>query len=123
MPTTRSNTTGANRLQMDEAPLNDLWSLDPATEAWARVEAQAGAPPSPRSFHSATAIGDKLYVFGGCGEAGRLSDLHEFCTTTVRRPPHQAGAQPLHGSPPHLLCGSRLCGAAHVAAAARRADA
>jgi N-acetylneuraminic acid mutarotase len=28
------------------------------------------------------AVGTKLYVFGGCGAAGRLSDLHAYDTTT-----------------------------------------
>lgn len=27
--------------------------------------------------------GTKLYVFGGCGESGRLADLHSFCTESM----------------------------------------
>jgi N-acetylneuraminic acid mutarotase len=35
-----------------------------------------------RSYHRMVAVGTTLYVFGGCGAAGRLSDLHAYDTTT-----------------------------------------
>lgn len=68
--------------------LNDMWSLDLTTEAWAPVE-HTGEVPCPRSFHAATSVGSKMYVFGGCGESGRLADLHEYCSEsrTWRRLP------------------------------------
>ena len=55
----------------------------------------AGAPV-PRSFHRATAVSNRLYVFGGCGADGRLADLHEYCADTERwtempRPPDLTG--------------------------------
>ncbi len=71
---------GREGVQMEEAALNDLWSFDLAAEAWAPVEFRAGDEPCPRSFHAATAIGEKLYIYGGCGSDGRLSDLYEYCT-------------------------------------------
>lgn len=36
--------------------------------------------PPRRSYHTMTAVGTKLYVFGGCGADGRLSDLWAFDT-------------------------------------------
>ncbi len=41
-------------------------------------------------------VGTKLYVFGGCGEAGRLNDLHCYDTETgawqqLPSSPHIAG--------------------------------
>ena len=59
-------------------PLNDLWQFEPATSQWTQIEPTRGAPPCPRSYHRAAALGDTLYVFGGCGESGRLADLHAF---------------------------------------------
>ena len=71
---------------MGEAALDDLWAFDPEAEAWEELAAPSApggvaAPrPCPRSFHAATAApGDhRLFVFGGCGESGRLADLWEF---------------------------------------------
>ena len=73
---------GRAGMQMEEAALNDLWSLDTASESWSPIEPVSGEPPCPRSFHAATSFGSKFYVFGGCGESGRLADLHSFDTTT-----------------------------------------
>ena len=70
---------GRSGVQMGEAALDDLWSFNPTTETWLSLEHQAGEPPCPRSFHTATSVGSKMYVFGGCGESGRLADLHEVC--------------------------------------------
>jgi len=69
---------GRAGVKMDEEPLNDMWSFDITTEKWTRVQPK-GDIPSPRSFQSATTFGDKFYVFGGCGEEGRLADLYEYC--------------------------------------------
>lgn len=72
---------GRQGVEIDEAPLNDLWAFDTATRAWDKLAARAaGDAPCPRSFHVMTAARDKLYVFGGCGPAGtgRLADLHEY---------------------------------------------
>ena len=35
-----------------------------------------GIPPSPRSSHSATAVGDRLFVFGGFDGRRYYNDLH-----------------------------------------------
>jgi N-acetylneuraminic acid mutarotase len=63
--------------KMGEGNLNDLWSYNPLNNDWTQMEGH-GSVPEPRSFHAATAIGDKLFVFGGCGAKGRLADLHEY---------------------------------------------
>ena len=62
---------------MGEGSTNDLHRLDLASHTWIRVAA-AGPLPAPRSFHAMVAVRGKLYVFGGCGTSGRLSDLHSF---------------------------------------------
>ena len=71
--------------EMGEAALDDLWQWDPVSALWEPLDAAGGgAPPSPRSYHAATAIGESLYVFGGCGAEGRLADLHHFDASTRR---------------------------------------
>lgn len=69
-----------------EHELNDLWEFDPSKNTWTHLENRMNEPPAPsaRSFHAATSVGDKMYVFGGCGVDGRLADLHEYCTTARR---------------------------------------
>lgn len=68
---------GRQGIKMDEKPLNDLWSFDLKTKTWELIM-PVNTPPTPRSFHKMLCVGDKLYVFGGCGEEGRLADLYEF---------------------------------------------
>lgn len=46
---------------------NDVFSLDLKTFHWTAVNT-LGTSPSHRDFHSATAIGDRMYVFGGRGD-------------------------------------------------------
>lgn len=62
---------------MGEGSTNELYSLNLLSHTWSQVAA-AGAPPEPRSFHAMVSIKDRLYIFGGCGMSGRLSDLHSF---------------------------------------------
>ncbi|XP_067908265.1 host cell factor 1-like isoform X2 [Heterodontus francisci] len=49
---------------MSGCRLGDLWILDIENLTWNKPEV-AGVPPLPRSLHSATMIGSKMYVFGG----------------------------------------------------------
>jgi N-acetylneuraminic acid mutarotase len=61
----------------ETSALSDLFSFTPATATWTRVSTSGVAPPR-RNFHAACSQGGSLYVFGGCGDAGRLADLWRF---------------------------------------------
>ena len=64
-------------IEMGEGSTNKLYTLDLTLHRWSQV-AGTGTLPAPRSFHAMVAVKGKLYVFGSCGTAGRLSDLHSF---------------------------------------------
>ncbi|XP_051248745.1 host cell factor 2 isoform X1 [Dicentrarchus labrax] len=49
---------------MQGCRLDDLWQLDLDTMVWSTPQTR-GSTPFPRSLHSATVIGNKMYVFGG----------------------------------------------------------
>ncbi|XP_044538876.1 host cell factor 1-like [Gracilinanus agilis] len=49
---------------MSGCRLGDLWTLDIETLMWNKPNL-SGVAPLPRSLHSATTIGNKMYVFGG----------------------------------------------------------
>lgn len=68
--------------QQAETPVNELHVYDTKQRTWSKVKPAYGEPPEPRSYHAAASIGPKLYIFGGCGEHGRLHDLHEYDSTT-----------------------------------------
>ena len=67
---------GRTDVDMGEGNLNDLWSFDTDAGKWTQLESDGA--PSPRSFHRAAAVGDRVYIFGGCGAEGRLADLYEY---------------------------------------------
>ena len=68
---------------MGESSLNDLYYFDIETKTWTQIP-ENDTFPAQRSFHQMVSVGQKLFVFGGCGKSGRLSDLHEFDTTTSK---------------------------------------
>lgn len=49
---------------MSGCRLGDLWMLDTDTMVWTRPQA-LGPAPLPRSLHSSTLLGSRMYVFGG----------------------------------------------------------
>ncbi|KAK5848789.1 hypothetical protein PBY51_008482 [Eleginops maclovinus] len=49
---------------MQGSRLGDLWQLDLDTMSWSTPETR-GSTPLPRSLHSASVIGNKMFVFGG----------------------------------------------------------
>ncbi|XP_040002725.1 host cell factor 2 isoform X2 [Xiphias gladius] len=49
---------------MQGCRLDDLWQLDLDTMVWSTPETR-GSTPLPRSLHSASVIGNKMFVFGG----------------------------------------------------------
>lgn len=74
---------------------NDLYCYDPGTPGracararcadtaavmneWRRYEAR-GIGPSGRAMHSATAVGRKIYFFGGANSSGTRRDTSAFC--------------------------------------------
>ncbi|XP_058751991.1 nitrile-specifier protein 5-like [Vicia villosa] len=62
---------------VEHKELNELYSFDTKTNTWALVSSGDIGPPH-RSYHSTTADDQHVYVFGGCGVAGRLNDLWAF---------------------------------------------
>ena len=70
---------GRQSVTMEEAPLNDFYSFCLNTFTWENLsKPKSGETPSPRSFHKMLSIGNTLYVFGGCGAKGRMSDLYSY---------------------------------------------
>ncbi|EFJ17383.1 hypothetical protein SELMODRAFT_421110 [Selaginella moellendorffii] len=53
--------------------LDDLFVLDNATNTWGKPDV-FGDVPAPREGHSASLIGDNLFVFGGCGKSSDPSE-------------------------------------------------
>jgi len=66
---------------MGEGAKADLYCYDMHTNTWSTpAPAVEGPMPPSRSFHTACACGDLMFIFGGCGEGGRLNDLWKFDT-------------------------------------------
>ncbi|KAK6919208.1 hypothetical protein RJ641_015112 [Dillenia turbinata] len=57
--------------------LNELFSFDTHTNKWTLLSSGESGP-AHRSYHSTTADDQRVYIFGGCGVAGRLNDLWAF---------------------------------------------
>jgi hypothetical protein len=68
---------GRTGVDMHETALNDIWAWSAVTKTWTQIVTTNGPPPA-RSFHRMLSSDDSLYVFGGCGAAGRLADLHRL---------------------------------------------
>jgi N-acetylneuraminic acid mutarotase len=70
---------GRSGVEMDESSLNDLFAYHTVTEKWTLLSKGEENAPEARSYHTMTALGNKLYVFGGCSAShGRFNDLYEF---------------------------------------------
>ncbi len=60
--------------------MNDIHRFDTETSAWTPERVQGSTPPA-RSFHAMTSDSKRyIYLFGGCGEGGRLRDLFVYDT-------------------------------------------
>ncbi|XP_069104002.1 uncharacterized protein [Argopecten irradians] len=68
---------GRTGINMGEGSFNDLYAFDTRNNMWTLLKPK-GVAPSARSFHAMTAVGNRLFVFGGCSEEGRLNDLHAY---------------------------------------------
>lgn len=72
---------------MSGVRLGDLWLLDTDTLTWTRP-LFSGVTPLPRSLHTSTLIGHKMYVFGGwvpvIAEVKIATSENEWkCTSTM----------------------------------------
>ena len=65
----------------EQSSLGDLHSFDFPTATWAELHPQGKTPPS-RNYHVAVSVGASLYIFGGCGQAGRMADLWRYDTAS-----------------------------------------
>ncbi|KAK8916807.1 Nitrile-specifier protein 3 [Platanthera zijinensis] len=63
----------------DHNELNELFSFDTVTNEWSLLSSGETSPPH-RSYHSMTSDDRHIYIFGGCGNAGRLKDLWAYDT-------------------------------------------
>ena len=74
---------GLEPIKARDRLFNDMWAFNIETETWTFVY-QTGNVPAPRSGHSATLIGDLMYVFGGLVDAGSGAGTTEeiFCFDT-----------------------------------------
>jgi hypothetical protein len=77
----------------DAEPVEAVVSFESLMEAptlsWEKIKPVSGAPPAARSGHTMTMVGEKLYIFGGCGLgqgvghlAGTTGDMYVFDTGT-----------------------------------------
>jgi N-acetylneuraminic acid mutarotase len=74
---------GLEPIKARDRLFNDMWAFNIEEETWTFVY-QKGNIPTPRSGHSATLIGDLMYVFGGLVNAGSGNGTTEeiFCFDT-----------------------------------------
>lgn len=68
---------GGRREVAEDSALGDLHAFDVMTGRWSELSA-TGTTPCARNYHAACSGGNALYVFGGCGSAGRLADLWRY---------------------------------------------
>lgn len=68
----------------DEGACNELYKFDTTTYEWSRVRTK-GQKPKSRDGHSATVVGDHMYIFGGFeDETERFSnDVHRLNFNTL----------------------------------------
>ena len=52
-------------LDGDKIPLNDVWIYNTSIKLWSEVRINYGDAFDARFCHSATLVGDKIYVYGG----------------------------------------------------------
>ena len=67
------------RSQVNESStLGDMYSFDVPTGSW-HLEQPIGKAPASRNYHASCTTGNNtLYIFGGCGNDGRLADLWRY---------------------------------------------
>jgi hypothetical protein len=97
----------APRVPIDDGPCVHRYDLDAVEPCWRALQPASAAAPRPcaRVAHTAAAVGDSFYVFGGrrgVDEKVPLDDLWSFCTSalTWRQLEHAGGppARSYHAS-------------------------
>lgn len=87
---------------------SEVHTLDLMTLKWSYLKT-TGIPPTPRDFHSATAIGTRMYVFGGRSSIG-MDDavysprIHYLETTTNQWYSPEAKGDTPKGRRSHSAC-------------------
>ncbi|EFJ05493.1 hypothetical protein SELMODRAFT_431513 [Selaginella moellendorffii] len=82
-----SSTVRFSGYGQDECQTNDVHVFDFGMYTWSKP-VMKGTHPSPRDSHSSTAVGSKLYVFGGTNGISPLDDLFvlDNATNTSGKP-------------------------------------
>ncbi|GAA6034131.1 hypothetical protein JCM8097_000711 [Rhodosporidiobolus ruineniae] len=73
-----------------------IWVFDTETQSWEELKTK-GDEPEPRSFHTMTALDNKLYLHAGCPASGRLSQLHCLDLSTLTWSSLPAAPEPGRG--------------------------
>ena len=75
----------------DRTPVGDTWTRSPLPIGWRRLEVRG---PAPRNVHGMTydLRRERVVLFGGIGEEGRLDDLWEWDGAAWTAIPHPADA-------------------------------
>ncbi|KAA0060815.1 hypothetical protein IC582_025844 [Cucumis melo] len=76
--------------------LNELYSFDTSINKWTLLSGGESGPPH-RSYHSTTADDHNVYIFGGCGNSGRLNDLWAYDTVDGKWIEYPAAGEELKG--------------------------
>jgi len=68
--------------------LNDVYAWDIFSEEWVQLPETKGQPLLPRSGHSTAAVGNNIFVYGGCNSQKYLGDwsVLNICTMTWSHP-------------------------------------
>ena len=77
---------GLEPIRLRDRHFNDMWAFSIERCAWSYVY-QTGEIPSPRSGHSWTRFGDKIFLYGGLTAKGTSDELFVFDTKTLRWDP------------------------------------
>lgn len=76
------------------ALLNDVHELDTNRVSWRTLQTTGERPPG-RDGHTATAVEDRMYVFGGASSQGKLNDVRVLDLHTLRwSRPRSVGGPP-----------------------------
>lgn len=69
---------------MQQDTFDELFSFDTVENRWTQYKRSSddAAWPEKRSYHAMVSHQNKLYLFGGCGEVGRLNTLWEYDSAT-----------------------------------------